>query len=60
MYVVPRSLAIVTEASTGKGLELAWVVFNAVCNWSPSLNRGFCRRYRSKESIWPPKQCECG
>jgi hypothetical protein len=56
MNVVPRPLAVVTRASTGMGLELVWMVFNALWIWSlHPISRGFCRRsknHRSKES--PP------
>ena len=58
MNVVPRPLAVVTGASAGMGLELVWMVFNALWIWSlHPINLGFWRRrknYRSKESIGRP------
>jgi hypothetical protein len=64
MYVVARPLAVVIEASAGMGLELVWVLFNALWIWSlHPINRGFCRRRKNlpQQGIhWPPMQCGRG
>jgi hypothetical protein len=58
MYLVHRPLAVVAEASTGKGLELVWTV-SMHCRFGRSIRStadfaGGAGTYCSKESIGRP------